>query len=84
MIDANVPGLSLNVDPSSGLGLANTGIMQASNGGLLLLNGNGGGGVNNAGGTITALDGSQVQLSKRNRHYRRNLNHDPGPVRSTT
>ena len=62
VIDANVPGLSLNVDPNSGLGLANTGVMQASNGGLLLLNGNGGGGVNNAGGTITALDGSQVQL----------------------
>ena len=62
VIDANVPGLSLNVDPNSALGLANTGIMQASNGGLLLLNGNGGGGVDNAGGTITALDGSQVQL----------------------
>ena len=62
VIDANVPGLSLNVDPNSGLGLTNTGIMQASNGGILLLNGNGGGGFNNVGGSITALDGSQVQF----------------------
>lgn len=63
VIDANVLRLFLNVDPSGGLGLTNTGIMQASNGGILLLNGNGGGGFNNIGGTITALDGSQVQLS---------------------
>ena len=62
VIDANVPGLPLNVDPNSEPGLTNTGIMQASNGGILLLNGNGGGGFNNVGGTITALDGSQVQF----------------------
>ena len=36
--------------------------MQASNGGLLLLTGNGGG-FDNTGGTILALDGSQVQFS---------------------
>ncbi len=63
VIDANVPGLPLNVDPNSDPGLTNTGVMQASNGGILLLNGNGGGGFNNVGGTITALDGSQVQLA---------------------
>ena len=37
--------------------------MEASNGGFLLLNGNGGGGFDNTGGTISALDGSQVQLT---------------------
>ena len=37
--------------------------MQASNGGILLLNGNGGGGFDNTEGTISALEGSQVQFS---------------------
>ncbi|HEY1771215.1 MAG TPA: FecR domain-containing protein [Chthoniobacterales bacterium] len=63
VIDANSEGLSLNVDPASDPGLTNTGVMEASDGGILVLNGNGGGGFNNTGGTITALDSSQVQLT---------------------
>ncbi len=62
VIDANVPSGTLNVDPGSG-GLANQGLMRASNGGFLLLNGNGGGAFSNTGGTISALDGSEVQLT---------------------
>ena len=62
LIDANVSGLILNVDPGAADGLTNAGLMRASNGGILLLNGNGGGGFqNNA--TISALTGSEVQLA---------------------
>jgi hypothetical protein len=61
LIDANVSGKALNVDPNNANGLTNNGLMRASNGGILLLNGNGGGGFNNN-ATITALDGSEVQL----------------------
>ncbi len=63
MIDANVAGLALNVDPNSANGLTNEGLMRASGGGFLLLNGNGGGGFDNTDGTISALDGSEVQLT---------------------
>ena len=67
MIDANIfngtVGLSLNVDPRDIDGLINLGTMRASNGGILLLNGFGGGAFANTGGTISALDGSQVQLT---------------------
>ena len=63
VIEANVSGLILRIDPNAELGLTNTGMMQASNGGLLLLTGNGGGGFNNTGGVITAQTGSQVQLT---------------------
>ena len=63
VIDANVSGGVLNVDPNSANGLTNEGTMQASGGGILLLNGNGGGAFNNSAGTILALDGSQVQLT---------------------
>lgn len=63
VIDANVTGLALNIDPGSSFGLTNQGLMQASNGGILLLNGNGGGAFDNTGGTISALDGSEVRLS---------------------
>ena len=62
LVDANVPTGTLNVDPGTG-GLTNQGLMRASNGGFLLLNGNGGGGFDNTGGTISALDGSEVQLT---------------------
>ena len=61
VIDANVAGLFLLVDPSSADGLVNNGLMQASNGGLLRLSGNGGGAFTNN-GMITALAGSEVQL----------------------
>ena len=63
LINANVAGLFLLVDPNVTSGLTNTGIMQASAGGLLRLTGNGGGDFNNSGGLIQALDGSEVQLT---------------------
>ena len=64
VIDANVAGLSLVVDPSASGGLMNLGLMRASNGGILRLTGRSGGGIfDNNGGTISALNGSQVQLS---------------------
>ena len=62
IIDANVAGLALNVDPNGGNGMVNQGLLRASNGGLLQLNGNGGGAFDNTGGIIRALNGSQVQL----------------------
>ncbi len=62
LIDANVAGFILNVDPSSSAGLTNQGLMQAENGGILQLNGFGGGGFDNTGGTLSALDGSEVRL----------------------
>ncbi len=63
MINANVEGLALNVDPGSSAGLTNKGSMEASNGGFLVLDGHGGGDFANSGGIIAALDGSEVQLS---------------------
>ena len=62
VIDANVTGQFLRVDPNAASGLVNQGTMRASNGGILLLNGAGGGGFNNTAGTISALDGSEVRL----------------------
>ena len=62
VINANNSGLILNIDPNSANGLMNQGLMEASNGGILLLTGNGGGGFTNTGATITALNGSIVQL----------------------
>ena len=62
LINANVNGLFLLVDPNAANGLSNLGIMQASNGGLLRLSGGGGGGFNNSGGVIQALNGSEVQI----------------------
>ena len=62
-INANVAGAALIVDPSSAGGLTNQGLMEASNGGILVLNGFGGGGFDNTGGSISALDGSIVQLT---------------------
>ena len=63
MINANVAGLFLLVDPNATSGLTNTGIMQASAGGLAPLDGKRGGDFNNSGGLIQALDGSEVQLT---------------------
>ena len=57
LINANVSGLTLNVDPDSTDGLVNQGTMEASNGGILLLNGNGGGSFTNS-GTIVASGGT--------------------------
>ncbi len=62
MIDANVAGLALKIDPSSSLGLTNAGIMQASNGGILLLDGDGGGTFSNT-GTIQAIAGGSLRFT---------------------
>ena len=60
MIDANVSGAALVIDPNAVEGALNTGTLQASGGGILSLTGNGSGGFNNSNGTIRALDGSAV------------------------
>jgi len=57
LIDANVSGLILDLDPGATDGLANQGTMEASNGGILLLDGNGGGTFTNS-GTIKATGGT--------------------------
>jgi hypothetical protein len=62
VIDANVAGLTLNIDPNLTAGLTNEGIMAASKGGILLLNGNGGGTFSNS-GTIKASGGGTLQFS---------------------
>ena len=62
VIDANVSGLTLDVNPSSALGLTNAGLMRASNGGILQLNGNGGGVFNNS-GTISAVSGGVLRFN---------------------
>ena len=61
VIDANVSGLGLDLDPNAAVGLTNQGILRASNGGILRLSGNGGGGFNNS-GTIEARSGGAVQF----------------------
>ncbi|MDB5325353.1 MAG: hypothetical protein JWM57_922 [Phycisphaerales bacterium] len=61
LINANNSGAALVLDPGTG-GLTNTSNLQASNGGVLVLTGSGGGAFTNTGGTIQALNGSQVQL----------------------
>ncbi len=62
VIDANVSGLVLNVDPNSATGLLNQGLMRASNGGILLLNGNGGGAFTNT-GTIRSISGGVLRFN---------------------
>jgi fibronectin-binding autotransporter adhesin len=62
VIDANVGGLALVVDPNASAGLINKGLMQATNGGILVLSGNQGGDFNNN-NVILAEAGSEVQLS---------------------
>ena len=57
IISANVPGLTLNLDPDPVNGLINQGTMLAVNGGILLLNGNGGGAFTNS-GTIRTSTGN--------------------------
>ena len=63
LIDANVAGLILYVNPGLANGLVNQGLLRASNTGILVLYGVSGGGFNNTGGTISALNGSEVQFS---------------------
>lgn len=63
LIDANVAGASLTLDPRAGGNLTNNGILQASGGSELILSGAGGGGqFLNQNGTIQAQDGSQVRI----------------------
>ena len=64
LIDANVDGGSLTLDPvASAFAFDNNATLRASNGGTLVLTGNGGGEFDNAGGTIEALADSEVQLT---------------------
>jgi hypothetical protein len=63
LIDGNVSGSRLMVDPNSADGLTNLGVMQARNGGFLRLSGNGGGAFTNTAGLIRALAGSEVELT---------------------
>ena len=58
LINANSAGNDLRIDPNVD-GMTNTGILQASNGGILAFEA---GTVNNTGGTIQALAGSEVQF----------------------
>ncbi len=59
VIEAHLAGATLTLDPS-GSGAANSGTLQALNGGILaLINGT----FDNAGGTIRAQSGSTVQLN---------------------
>ena len=63
VIDANVAGLALVVDPNSADGLVNHGLMRASNGGILLLTGSNGGGFTNNNLILATGAGSEVQLT---------------------
>lgn len=65
IIQANVSGRTLVIDPNSGSGLSNAGILRATGGGSLLLTGNGDGSFTNTGsGSIQAIGaGSEVQLA---------------------
>ncbi len=62
VINANVSGQTLFVNPNAADGLVNQGVMRASNGGTLYLDGGGGGTFNNS-GTIEALTGSALQFN---------------------
>jgi hypothetical protein len=63
LINANVSGTDLVIDPANvANALINTGTMQASGGGILVLDGTAGGSIDNAGGIIQALNGSEVEL----------------------
>ncbi|MEM7624734.1 MAG: hypothetical protein AAF333_03810 [Planctomycetota bacterium] len=64
LIDADVDGATLTVDPRNVVGLTNTGTLRASNGGILLLTGVNGGDFDSTGGNIGAFGvGSEVQLT---------------------
>ena len=61
LIDANVDGETLVLDPSGGF--TNNGTLRASSGGILVLRNAGGSDFDNVGGTIEALNGSEVLLT---------------------
>ena len=64
VIDANVSGQMLDVDPGTG-GLTNAGLMEATNGGTLQIDGTSGQGFTNTGaGTMQAMDGSTVLVDQ--------------------
>ncbi len=66
LIQANVSGQALTLDPMDAVGDAdfdNNGTLEAVGGGVLVFTGLGGGSFDNAGGTIRALAGSEVQLT---------------------
>ena len=60
VINANIDGRTLVVDPNNG-GFNNQGLLEASNGGILQLTGNGGGTFTNS-GTIKALNGGVLKF----------------------
>jgi hypothetical protein len=64
VIQANVSGRTLMLDPGQTAGLTNSGTLRASNGGTLLLTGNGAGSfannIGNDNGTFEALDASSL------------------------
>ncbi|MBV9010097.1 MAG: hypothetical protein JO354_13180 [Verrucomicrobia bacterium] len=65
VINANVNGAALVIDPVAGSGTFNNqsgGTVEASNGGILSLSGNGGGDFLNA-GTIQQVSGGSIQLT---------------------
>ena len=64
LINANLNGKTLIVDPVNVSGMINSGTMEASGGGILSLTGSGGGNFDNTGGIIQALTGSEVQLTQ--------------------
>ncbi len=59
VIEANVNGKAIYVDPS-GSGFVNQGLLQAIGGGILQLSGNGGGSFDNTGGMILASGANSV------------------------
>ena len=63
LIDANVSGAAIVVDPNANDNLTNNATMRASGGGILGLTGSGTGGFDNTNGVIEAVGaGSEVQL----------------------
>ncbi len=65
-ISANVSGSALLIDPpnlGATAGLVNTGLMQATGGGILVLTGSNSGFFDNSAGTILAAANSEVQLT---------------------
>ncbi len=65
LVDANLSGQILTINPNQN-GLINQGTFRASNGGILQLTGDNSFGLaefTNTGGTISALDGSEVRLN---------------------
>jgi hypothetical protein len=62
LIEANISGATLTIDPNAS-GVANTGTISASNGGIVRLRS---GGYDNNGGSITAGAGSRIEFEGAN------------------